>query len=87
MVPVTKQQLNPRLELYISLFGQGTNKTCDKTGLQLTYSLNYSLHTFLHLSDVYWVLAIIDTVDDSKTLNEKYGTQNTNCKNEYLGIM
>ena len=41
-----------RLRLYHNLLGEDKNKTCDKTGLQLEQSLNYSLHTFLHLSDI-----------------------------------
>ena len=75
---------NNRLELYNSLFGESTKKRCDQTGLQLTQSLNYSLHTFLHLSDVYWVLAIID-VDSFDNIQDKYGQQNALRKIVQIG--
>ena len=61
-----------RLNLYNSLFGDEKNKICDKTGLRYTPSLNYSLFTFLHLSDTPWVLAMID-MDDFDMFSEKYG--------------
>ena len=75
---------NKRLELYNSLFGEGGNKTCEQTGLQLTQSLNYSLHTFLHLSDTNWVLAVID-VDSFDNIQEKYGEQNATRKIVQIG--
>ena len=77
---------NKKLELYNSLFGQGRNKICDKTGLQLSESLNYSLYTFLHLCDVYWVLAMIG-IDDIDNLNSKYGRQLSNNKINQIGTV
>ena len=67
-----RQEQKQRLQLYNSLFGQDKNKLCEKTGLQFTQSLNYSVHTFLNLSDKYWVLAMID-VDEYDNFVEKYG--------------
>ena len=71
----TKTQPISRLELYNSLFGQQKNKNKhDETGLQSQQSLNYSLYTFLHLSDINWVLAMID-IADFDTFDGKYGYQ------------
>ena len=75
-----------RLELYNSLFGQGKDNLCEKTGLQLSPSLNYSLYTFLHLSDLYWVLAMID-VDRSVDIIEKYGHDGANRKIIQIGVV
>ena len=85
-VTVTQSQHSQRLQLYNSLFAQDTTKTCDKTGLQSTQSLNYSLHTFLHLCDKHWVLAIID-IDSFDDIEEKYGKQNGRNKLNQIGIV
>ena len=69
-VSMKEQQGNQRLQLYNSLFGQEKNKICDKTRLQLTSSFNYSLYTFLHLSDKYWVLSLIN-IESFDILQEK----------------
>ena len=62
-----------RLELYSNLFGQAMNNSrCAKTGLQFASSLHYSLHTFLHLCDKNWVLAIVDIAEIDK-FDKKYG--------------
>ena len=74
-----KQEHHQRLDLYTSLFGHGANKICEKTGLQLIPSLNYSLHTFLHLNDSYWVLAMI-AIDGLDEMNEKYGKQDAKTR-------
>ena len=75
-----------RLQLYNSLFGQEKNKICDKTGLQFTSSLNYSLYTFLHLSDKYWVLSLID-IESFDILQEKYGTSKVQNKLNQIGTV
>ena len=67
-----QKESNARLELYNSLFGQGSNKKCDETGLPFESSLNYSLQTFLFTKDTCWVLAMID-IADSDNFDEKYG--------------
>ena len=70
--PTTKQS---QLEFYNSLFIQSTSENKpDETGLQSQESLNYSLYTFLHLSDINWVLAIVD-IADLHNFDEKYGCQ------------
>ena len=79
-------QVQQRLQLYNNLFGQNKNKICDKTGLQLTQSLNYSLYTFLHLSDIDWVLAIID-VESLDFVQEKYGIQKSQNKLNQIGAV
>ena len=69
-----QNEIKQRLELYNSLFEQGTNNRCDETELQLKESLNYSLYTFFLLSDINWVLAVVD-IADLETFDEKYGHQ------------
>ena len=56
-----------RLQLYNGLFGQ--DKICDETGLQFPSSLKYWLYKFLHLSDSYWVLSLID-VSKAQNINK-----------------
>ena len=83
----TPRSQNDRLELYNSLFGQSNNSNTDlNTGLQLASSLNYSLYTFLHLSDTYWVLAMLD-IDGLKDINEKLGYQGANDKIDQIGTV
>ena len=81
-----KAQQKERLLLYNSLFGQQTNSTCESTGLQLAPSLNYSLHTFLHLSDVSWVLAMIN-IGEVDEMKQNFGHQNVNNKINQVGTV
>ena len=86
---IIKQQAsnpNQQLKLYNSIFKQGKNKICDKTGLQFTQSLNYSLQTFLYTSHNYWVLAIIDInglIED----NGKFISQEASSKINQVGVV
>ena len=75
-----------KLQLYNSLFGREKNKICDKTGLRLTQSLNYSLHTFLHLCDESWVLTMID-VESFDIIQDKYGIQRAQNKLNQIGTV
>ena len=84
--PNMKGETNTRLELYKSLFGHGTNKGCEKTGLNSNESLNYSLYTFLHLCDIHWVLAVID-VNDFDAMNEKYGQHGAKRKMDQIATV
>ena len=81
------QQLQ-RLQLYNSLFGQQRKNPCEKTGLHHESSLNYLLHTFLHLSDIAWVLAMItiDT-DEMNKMNRILGRQNVINKINQVGTV
>ena len=81
-----QENCNQRLQLYNSLFGQKEIEICDKTGLKLISSLNYSLHTFLHLSDTGWVLAMIN-IDGLNDIKEKYIHQQPNNKINQVGIV
>ena len=81
--PMDQQQ---RLQLYNSLFGQEKSKGCEKTGLQSTSSLNYSLYTFLHLSDSNWVLALID-IESFDIFQEKYGESKAYNKLNQIGTV
>ena len=81
-----EEEQKQRLQLYNSLFGQDKNKICDKTGLQFSQSLNYSLQTFLHLHDKYWILSIID-VYDYDDFNEKYGESRVKNKFNQIGAV
>ena len=67
----TSNESNTRLQLYNNLLNQGTNKICDKTGSQFQSSLNYLLHTFLHLCDINWVIDVAEI----EIFDEKYGHQ------------
>ena len=85
---IKQQASNPnqQLKLYNSIFRQGKNKICDKTRLQFTQSLNYSLQTFLYTSEIYWVLAIIDInglIED----NGKFISQEANSKINQVGVV
>ena len=54
-------------------------KICAKTGLRFDSSLNHSLQTFLHLCDIYWVLAVM-TIDNINEMNDKLGHLNVENK-------
>ena len=76
--------INQRLDLYHSLFGNGASKTCQQSGLYLTPSFNYSLQTFLYKSDSHWVLSIID-INNFDNLKKKYGQQLSKRKIVQIG--
>ena len=82
--PSIKQEVNPRLDLYNSLFASGSNKICDETGLQLTQSLNYSLQTFLYTCDIYWILSMID-IHNFDNVQKKYGHSKSKRKIIQIG--
>ena len=87
--PITNQEQNNnqrRLELYNSIFGQGRDRICDKTGLRLTQSFNYSLQTFLYQCDNNWVLAMIE-IDGLNDINTKFEYQIENRKVYQVGTV
>ena len=87
--PITNQEQNNnqrRLELYNSIFGQGRDRICDKTGLRLTQSFNYSLQTFLYQCDNNWVLAMIE-IDGLNDINTKFEHQIENRKEYQVGVV
>ena len=80
-------QQSQRLQLSNSLFGQEQKNPCEKTGIHHESSLNYLLHTFLHLGDTAWVLSMI-TIDNDEMIkiNQTLG-QNVINKINQIGTV
>ena len=65
---------------------QTKNTTCKKTGLQSTLPLIYSLRTFLHLCDKYWVSFSID-IESFNMIEVKYCVSKAQNKLNQIGIV